>query len=46
MANIVDPDQSAPLEHFDQGLHFLLNSVCLNGYVEHSMQALIQICTV
>ena len=30
MANTVDPDQTAPKEQFDLGLHCLLRPTCLN----------------
>ena len=30
MADSVDPDQTAPQEQSDQGLHYMLRSVCPN----------------
>ena len=30
MVNSVDPDQTAPQEQSDQGLHCLLRPICLN----------------
>ena len=30
MTNNVDPDQTAPMEQFDLGLHYLLRPTCQN----------------
>ena len=37
MANIVDPDQTAP-KQFDLGLHFLLRPTCPNIYHKYFIQ--------
>ena len=41
VANIVDPDQTAPKEQSDQGLHCLLRPVCLNILTLYSMSYIV-----